>query len=479
MLIVVGSIQQETNTFSFQSATIADFDISRGEAMLSRIAVTDYFRSESIEIVPTLYANNVPSGRLALSSFQLLLEDMIERFPTGRKIDGVWLYCHGAMEVENIGSGDVAILSAVRAKVGLDVPIALALDFHANNSTDIAKYANIVCGYKTAPHSDITQTQLRAAKHLVWCIRNSTMPQVAIVQVPLMLTGDMVITAAEPMRSIIKETEHLEEEEGILTASVFNGQPWVDAVNTGTSALVVAKSHNYMEKAREHASRLAKMLWEARKKYSFQVEAMEPEAAIEAALQQENGPVFISDSGDNTTAGAPGNNAYLLNRLMDAPLDGVLLAGLTDPDAVATCKGMISGQSIEISLGGTLDRNAEQAHVQAVFKHKCSVLGWGGEDAGVAVVLSVPGMDMIITARRCAFISPEIIESAGVRLEDYRVIVVKLGYLYPLLDVIAKNAYLALTPGVSCEAIERLAFTNIRRPMYPMDTDFNWSPYDD
>lgn len=65
-------------------------------------------------------------------------------FPVAKKIDGIWLYLHGAMEVEEIGSGEVALLSAIRKKVGYDIPISVALDFHANNSTELTKYTNII-----------------------------------------------------------------------------------------------------------------------------------------------------------------------------------------------------------------------------------------------------------------------------------------------------------------------------------------------
>ena len=50
-------------------------------------------------------------------------------------VDGIWLYLHGAMEVEHIGSGELALLRMVRERVSFNVPIALALDFHANNTT--------------------------------------------------------------------------------------------------------------------------------------------------------------------------------------------------------------------------------------------------------------------------------------------------------------------------------------------------------
>jgi microcystin degradation protein MlrC len=474
MRIVVGSIQQETNSFNPVSSCIDDFTRVEGAAMLPWVAVTQYLEEEGCEILPTLYANAVPAGRLEAVAFEELLQGLLDRFPSEGPVDGVWLYCHGALDVDGIGSGDVAILEAVRRRVGQDVPIAVALDFHANLDGRIAGLANIVCGYRTAPHTDMAETQLRAARLLVESIRHHELPRVALVQVPTIVSGDKVITAVEPMRSIIEASIRCGDVEGLLDASVFNGQPWVDAVNTGASALVVARGERFIESARVEAHHLARLLWDARTVYRFQAAALEPEDAVEQALHSQEFPVFLSDSGDNTTAGAPGNSVLLLRMLLGRPRERVLLAGLTLPRTVDLCRTLDVGDTVPMGGEVEFDRLMQESGLRPVLHSRGRILGWDGSDAGDAVVLSVPGMDMILTERRCAVVSPEIIESVGISFNEYRVIVVKLGYLYPKLAEVARKAYLALTPGASCETIERIPYTRIRRPIYPIDTDFEW-----
>jgi microcystin degradation protein MlrC len=51
--------------------------------------------------------------------------------------------------------------------------------------------------------------------------------------------------------------------------------------------------------------------------------------------------------------------------------------------------------------------------------------------------------------------------------------VVKLGYLYPELDAVAARTILAFTPGSSTERLQDMGMKNIRRPMYPLDDDFD------
>ncbi|HHV96812.1 MAG TPA: M81 family metallopeptidase [Clostridiaceae bacterium] len=399
---------------------------------------------------------------------------MLDRIPSCQKIDGIWLYLHGAMEVEEIGSGEVALLSAIRKKVGYDIPISVALDFHANNSTELTKYANIICGYKTAPHTDMEETQIKTAQLLLKCIREKLLPKPVIIQIPLMITGDMVITSSEPMKTIIDETEKIERQPGILSASVFNGQNWVDAPNAGASVIVVPEKEEYTELAHNEARKLAKMFWDAREKFKFQVDAFEPEEAVEAAISAEEKLVFITDSGDNTTAGAAGDNAYLLKIILKKNVGHTLIGGITDSRAVKICESKRIGDRVELILGGELDvENSESVRITGIIKNKGNILGWYGEDGGKAVVLNIEGksIDIIVTERRCALISPEIFESIGVNIYDYEIVVVKLGYLYPKLAQVAKKAIFALTPGASCEAIEKLKFYNIGRKVYPINKD--------
>ena len=476
MLIVAGSIQHESNTFCPDPCLYDDFDVAYGADALVKIPPAEYLRARGAEVWPTVHANSVPSGTVAREAFDRLLGELLERFPRGRKIDGVWLYCHGAMEVEGLGSGDAAIVAAVRCLVGPAVPIAVALDFHANNAESIARHANIICGYRTAPHTDIVDTQLRAAGLLADAIGRGELPVAAMVRVPVIAAGDAVITASEPMRAIINACLDAEAEEGILTATVFNGQNWVDGENNSASAVAVARNREHYTRALSVAERLGRMLWEARDGYRFQVDAMEPGDAVRAAMEEARRPVFISDSGDNTTAGAPGASALLLRRMLENGVSSALLAGITCPGAVEACRGLAPGSAVAVEFGGERDGPEGRLNLEAVFVRSGRLLGWDGEDGGECVVLAAPGVDIIATARPCAVISPEIIESAGVRFASYGIVAVKLGYLFPRLAEVAGRAILALTPGVSCEDIAGIRFTRVRRPMWPLDRDFTWPP---
>ena len=473
MNVIVGSIQHESNTFCTDMTCMTDFVISYGDEVLSKIASAEYFVQQEIKLIPTLYANSVPSGIVSKECFGTLLARMLEGFPKDTTIDGVWLYLHGAMEVEAIGSGEAAILKSVREHVGKDAIIAVVLDFHANNDPSITKYANIICGYRTAPHVDMEETQIRTAQALVESLKKRYQPVSTMISVPIIITGDKVITAQEPMRSIIEKTLELETEDGILSASVFNGQPWVDAPNNGASALVVAKHRQNHCKALGYAKELSNMLWAARSQYRFQVEALAPKQAVETALFCGEVPVILSDSGDNTTAGAYGNSVNLLRDFMKYKTPKTLIAGITDPAVVDSFCYANPGEHVNIVLGKVFDPQNPLV-IPVTFQKKGRLLGWDGEDAGDCVVLSYQAIDIIVTRHPCAMISKEIIESAGVRFSQYAIVVVKQGYLWPDLESRTAHPILALTPGASCEQIEEIPFQHVRRPSWPIDKDFEW-----
>jgi microcystin degradation protein MlrC len=474
----VGMLHTESDTFSPVKTRMEDFEVVRGKNILDRIAVTSLFKEAGADIVPTLWANALPGGTTEKKTYLELRNGILNPISREEKIDGIWLYLHGAMEVEEVGSAEADLVSEIRRIVGNNVPIAVALDLHANIPDALVKQVNVICGYRTAPHVDQIDTQLRAGRLLLRCINEKLLPQPVMVRPPLIPTGDMVTTTVDPGKSLIRELSVTETREGIFCASLFIGQPWVDAPNAGASVVVCAERDPSI--ALQEAKRLAKLFWNARKQFHFEEESAEPEQAVMIALSATERPLFITDSGDDTTAGAPGDNAYFLKLMLAKGVKEALVAGITDPEAVASCQKLRVGEEIDIKLGGRLDqKGSDSVRIRAKLKAKSRITASGPlsyGDVGPAVVLSTEGIDVIVTGKRVGVVSPDMIESSGVKLGDYKTIVVKLGYLFDALRKVSKRSVLALTPGTSCDVIENIEFQNVRRPIYPVDKDFDWEP---
>ncbi len=111
-----------------------------------------------------------------------MVGEILERLPLDGSLSGILFPSHGALEVEFIGSGDAFLISMLRERVGPRVPIALALDLHANNTYTLARLSNIIYGYRTAPHIDIAETSIRAAKLLIKAIEEGKEPWTELVR---------------------------------------------------------------------------------------------------------------------------------------------------------------------------------------------------------------------------------------------------------------------------------------------------------
>lgn len=469
MRIAIGSLQCEGNSLTPVYTRFEDFDYAPGEAMYQKIKVMDYLRDKGAEVIPTIYAHALPGGAVIKEDYLRLVGEIVDGIPCD--VDGVWLYLHGAMCVQEIGSGEAYLLRKIRDKIGFDIPISVAMDFHADNSDEIVELANCITGFRTAPHQDHTETQLRAMRMLFTCIEKKILPKPVIDRAAVVICGDAVQTALEPLKSIMAAAEEMEKSiPGMMCVQVFNGQPWIDEPYMGPNFVVTHESDQ--EVAKECARKLAKMFYDARYDFKFLIEALEPEEAIRRALAAEEAQVFLSDSGDNTTAGAAGDNAFMLNRLQKLGAKNVLLAGIMDAAACDACYEAELGDTLTLTVGGSLAADSEKATITGKLIHRGDILSYHGDNGGPSATLDCGDITVVITRNRAAMCRPDIFESIDLDYSPFKVVVVKLGYLFPELAERAQRAILAFTPGASTERLEDMHMKNIRRPMFPLDDNF-------
>jgi microcystin degradation protein MlrC len=276
------------------------------------------------------------------------------------------------------------------------------------------------------------------------------------------LKNDTLQTAYEPLKSLIGETLALESEEDILTANLFLGHCWIDAPNTSASTVVTALTE---ERASAVAKDLANKLWATRRDYKFLIEAESPEECVKRAIDGCENRIFITDSGDNTTAGSEGDTLGILDLLLKAnPVKKTCVAGITNAEIVNVFWDCADGETVVLPiLGG----------VTAQVKSHGEILGWTKEIIGKSLAFSIGNVDAVFTERRSAFIEKGNFDFANVDLLSYRIVVVKLGYLFTELKPYADRELFALSDGSSCVELARLGLTQILRPMFPLD-DFVW-----
>ena len=476
MRIAIAGIAHEALTFAPIRASLADFDVWRGDEVFDFPGVADSVAELGFEGVPLMIAQtHTPGGLVELATYLELRREILDRLRAAEEVDGVCLVLHGSMLVEQIGSGETDLARAVRAQVGPEVPIAARLDLHANLTDEFARTVDVWAGYRTAPHRDVPETFVRATTRLVRAIHNGTRPRPAFVRLPLLLPGENATTDVEPMRSLLRRATELEHRPGIVAVEVLVGFGWADAPHSGASVTVFAEDAAALLQARELATQLATEMWTERANFQIPLEvAPSVDEAIDRALAAHE-TVFITDTGDNPTAGATGDVPYVLSRLLAREVPDAVVAGMCDAEAYEACAEAGVGATLTLHLGGKLDTaHGAPVTITGVVEH---LFRPAPGQRGVAIAtLRVGGLWILIPAQRRAFYTLADFQRAGVDPLAHRLVVVKLGYLFPELRDIAPREILALSPGCSDLDLSRLPFEHVMRPIYPLDQDFDWQP---
>jgi microcystin degradation protein MlrC len=454
--IIVASFQCESNSKAKLHPTIEDFEYFKGKEIFKKLAVKDIFENAGYTVLPAVYAVALPSATVTEEVYFHFEKQIMETVNENPDAVGVYIWFHGSMEVENIGSGELYLLKEIRKIVSKDCLIAISLDAHANITDELCDYANIISGFKTVPHIDQVECQQRAANALVYCLKNKLTPFAYMQRVPFLLKNDTLQTAYEPLKSLINETIELEKSK-VLTANLFLGHCWIDAPNTSASTVVCALEK---DTAISVAKDLANKLWATRNDYKFLCEAELPEECVDRAIKGNENRIFITDSGDNTTAGAEGESTEILQLFIDKnPDKKTCVAGITDFDLVDKFWDKNDGEEVYLEKFG----------VKATVKVHGEILGWAKEIIGRSLTFSIGNIDAIFTEKRSAFIEKGNFDKANVDLLSYQIVMVKLGYLFTELKPYADRELFALSDGASCVELKRLNLKNIIRPMYPLD----------
>jgi len=437
MKILVGAFQCESNTFSAAKAGTDSFYILHGDEAKKKLFASHIFEEAGFEVVPLVYAVSLPSGMVTRACFDEIMADFRARAAEHPDAAGIYLYLHGAMYVEGLGSGEEWTVKELRKTVGDAIPITLAQDFHGNLSDGLVPLVQGIAGYRTAPHTDYDDTERRAAEALIRIVSEKveTVPHFFRIRVQF---ADAAQTSVEPYVTVLKMIRALDADPRVVTASVFNGQPWVDAPFMSASVVVYSMADH--DEIHAKAKAIADWYDAHKTDLKFGVPASSPEKVVETARVMAK-PVFVSDSGDNTTAGAAGESDFLLKIFRGTGLK-TLFTSLYDPDAVA--------------------KHANAPTVVCRGK----ILGFVGEESGEGVVVRDVNVDIVYSTVRTSFTMKEHFVAMGLNPADYDVVVVKQGYLWPGAASLAASQIFCMTPGTATNDFSTLPFKNLEGEYY-------------
>jgi microcystin degradation protein MlrC len=249
---------------------------------------------------------------------------------------------------------------------------------------------------------------------------------------------------------------------------VWIGYAWADEPRCSAAVVVSGTDRDAILGA---ARELAMAYWDARAAFHFSAPAADAVACIENGLSRQDRPFFISDSGDNPTAGGAGDASYMLDQLLDEPRIAsgratAIWASCVDPEAVAACVRAGAGADVTLRVGGAFG-----SPWSVRLGGRVQRIGLADPVGGDIAVVASAGVRAILTTRRKPFHRISDFVDLGLDPAAHDLTVVKVGYLVPELFAAAKGWVIALTPGGVDQHITRLPYRALERPIYPLDPD--------
>ncbi|RKX99396.1 hypothetical protein DRP77_13380, partial [Candidatus Poribacteria bacterium] len=147
---------------------------------------------------------------------------------------------------------------------------------------------------------------------------------------------------------------------------------------------------------------------------------------------------------------------------------GLVIAGLTEPEAGEMCREAGEGKEVELRVGGKLDPiNGYPLQIRGRVERVIP---------GRLAVVRIGGVQLVLLSERRPMVDLRSFEEAGIDPRESKAVVVKVGLLFSDARRLAEKAIMALTPGFTSLELEKLPYKRLRRPIYPLDGDFEWEP---
>jgi len=284
------------------------------------------------------------------------------------------------------------------------------------------------------------------------------------------------LTEEYPMRELIEATRHQEEDERVLSSSVFAVQPWMDIPEMGWCSVVVTDGD--CELADRLARDIAQMAWDQRKEYIQPCPTyME---ALDEAFSTDARPVVISDLADLGGGGTGDSTWYLRELLARNPQEPCYLT-MVDPEAVNEMAEAGEGAKVTLLLGGKQD-NIYSSPVEATGEvlRVLRVLPPSPErelpqSMGLVAVLRVGNIYVVVSERKGGGANPSVYSGAGLEPEKAKILIAKSvvdwreGY-----KGVAKRFLLGEAPGLAPSNLRSLEWKNEPRPIFPLDDEVSW-----
>jgi microcystin degradation protein MlrC len=488
MKFVIAMMKHETNTFSPVPTSYESF--ARNAAYVGEdayaafkgtntpmAAYIDLAEKEGIEIATPIAAENWPSGKVQAEAYQRITDKICEAVTQG--CDAVCLDLHGAMVSESTDDGEGSLLERIRS-IAPGIPIAVALDLHANVTDKMIANCTVIAGYTTYPHVDMYDAGKRAGGILINMLKGNVKPTMAWANRPMLPHTLRMGTDDPPMCDLVAQAKTIEGRDA-LAVTVFGGFPLADFHDAGLS--VVSVTDDNQKLAEEISQNLAQEAWQRRSEFVYDAEPLASSVARAGKLT--NGPILLIDHADNCASGGTQDTMAVVAEVMRQKLNDVAVGAIRDPEAVQKMIAAGVGSRITLPLGGKMDmpsigRNGEPLEVtgtvRVISNGEFVVQGpmYTGVkmNMGKTAVLDTGAIQFVVIENNHEPFDLGMFRSVGIEPTAKQYLLLKSRIHYRAgFKPIAKHIVECNGTGVTGSDYSQFKFEKVRRPIYPLDAE--------
>jgi len=441
------------------------------------------------ELLPVLVAIGGAGGPMDHGFFETCVDRIEQALGALQPVDGVYLYAHGGGLTTETDDLDGAYFRRVRAVVGSQVPIVAVLDLHGLITDAMVEAADVLVAYRTNPHVDQPARSREAAELMDELLEGMT-PRVAWHDVPMMAPAVALGTGeGQPYGELIEAGQaRAARDPRIANVSILCGFNPADSIHNGFHVVVTAREAQAAADAL--ASELAEKAWRERARYELNLTPLEQAVDLARGVSRQHAGAqwILADVADNPGGGARGNTTYLLRALLEAGVAGALVGLFYDPALAAEAHER--GQDAVFRARFNRDEDdafseplAWRARVVALTDATVTpsrgMLEGRAIRLGPCALLEVDGVRVAVSSIRQQITSDDYFSALGADPTAARILVVKSrGHFRAGFDhlVPAERTVEVDCPGLATPNLHALPWRHVRRPIYPLDPELDWTP---
>src|SRR6195256_3029495 len=482
--IAVGGFLHETNTFAPTKAVYDAFlHGGGGPPMLQGAKLLEKMRNVNVgmagfipaaeaegwELIPTIWCAASPSAHVTKDAYERVAKAIVDGVRAAGAIDAVYLDLHGAMVAEHIDDGEGEIIARVRQVIGMDLPLVVSLDLHANVTPQMVQQSDALVAYRTYPHIDMADTGRAAAKHLALLLRSKHRFAKAFRQIPFLIPISWQCTNDEPCKSIYAKLAALESD-AVPTLSFAPGFPAADFPDCGASVFAYGRTQADANAAADSIAALIESHED-----DFDGRIYTPDEGVRHAMElakYASRPVVIADTQDNPGAGGDSDTTGMLRALVRNGATRAAIGVIVDPLSAKAAHAAGPAASITLALGGKSGIPGDEPFKETFVVEQLSdgrfiapgpYFGGSRMNLGPSACLRIGGVRVVVGSRKAQLADQAMYRYVGIEPTEQSILVNKSSVHFRAdFEPIAEQLIICAAPGAMPADTAALPWTRLR-----------------